>query len=436
MPAINEAAGAVRSTGGSVSGMQSMLSPLWSSALSSFGSAAGSGLGDALFGGISARRQWKYMQKQMAKQQQYALEQMARSAEYQLAHDKEMFDYQNAYNEPSKVFDRYLQAGVTPAAVLGSSGVGVSATVPTGSGGTPSGSGPSGGSGAIGAGKSFQGDPVALAQIELSRSTSDRNRAAADRDSAEAADIRTKMQSPAYYQAVSELNKNILAHNVGNASAVADMNRALATLYQADAEYADLAATYKFEDLVAQYSTHVEEYNQIRKYNVEYMDKVYAAQITLDYARAYQASASGDLARVSTEISKVNLQDVQKWFDLNWNTNIPVPRVDANGKPTGEVVRLTGRDIFANLIGFEAAGAQQGLAATWFRTRSEKNAFGYELTNTVIRGAASVASSVVGARALSAPVSSSVEESRERYDSHGTYVGGTLVSRRDIRSRR
>ena len=69
----------------------------------SWNSSAGGGLADALFGGISARRNWKYKQKEMALQQQYALEQMSKSAEFQLAHDKQMFDYQNAYNDPSAV---------------------------------------------------------------------------------------------------------------------------------------------------------------------------------------------------------------------------------------------------------------------------------------------------------------------------------------------
>ena len=136
-----------------------------SSAATSFGNAGGSGLGNALFGGIAAHRQWKYQKKQMKLQQQYALEQMAKSAEYQLAHDKDMFDYENAYNDPSKVFERYLKAGVTPAAILGSSGVGVSATVPTSSGGAPSGgSGPSGGA-PIGSPQAFSGDSLAAARI-------------------------------------------------------------------------------------------------------------------------------------------------------------------------------------------------------------------------------------------------------------------------------
>ena len=117
-----------------------------------------------LFGGMNSRRDWKYQQKAMALQQQYALEQMAKSAEYQLAHDKEMFDYQNAYNEPTKVFERYAQAGINPAAVLGSSGVGVSATVPTGSGSAPSASGPSG-SGSPRSAFNVPSDPLALANI-------------------------------------------------------------------------------------------------------------------------------------------------------------------------------------------------------------------------------------------------------------------------------
>ena len=87
-------------------------------AASSAGTSAGAGIADALFGGISARRNWKYKQKEMALQQQYALEQMTKSAEFQLAHDKQMFDYQNAYNDPSAVLERNLAAGFNPAAVL------------------------------------------------------------------------------------------------------------------------------------------------------------------------------------------------------------------------------------------------------------------------------------------------------------------------------
>lgn len=406
-----------------------------SSAGSSFGTSAGSGLGDALFGGIKAKRQWKYQQKAMKLQQQYALEQMAKSAEYQLTHDKEMFDYENAYNDPSKVFERYLKAGVTPAAVLGASGVGVNATVSTGSGGAPSGSSPSGGSPNAGGVTPMPSDPLMVAQIGVARSTEDRNDAAAQRDLAEATDIRTKMQTPEYYKSVADLNVSIQRAGVNNANAVADMNRALADIYQADATYADLSATYKFQDLVAQYAKHREEYENLRKYNVEYMDKVYAAQLTLDYARAYEAAASGDLAKADKNLLDVKLQDLQNWFDLNWNTKIPVPEVDEKGKPTGQVIRVTGRDIHANLLGMAIPTAKQELAGEWFRNRSEKNAFGYSLTRTALQGAISIATAHAGGKALAAPQTSTMEEMRENYDRDGAYVGGTYVRRSDLRGR-
>lgn len=390
------------------------------------------GLGQ-LFGGMNARRQWKFTQKQMALQQKYALEQMAKQAEYEYGNWQKQFDYENKYNDPSAVFDRYRLAGINPAAVLGSSGVGINATMSGGSGGSIGASGPSGSFSAPGVGPL---DMTSVGQNMASQSVVERNDAAAQRDRAEADDIRSKMQAPDYYKAVAALNKDILKHNVDNASAVSDMNRALATIYQADAEYADLAATYKFQDFVAQYSTHVEEYNQIRKYNVEYMDKLYAAQIILDYARAYESFRSGELLSSEKKLTDIRVKDLQNWFDINWETNIPIPEVDEKGKPTGKVFRATGRDIFANILGMTIPAAKQDLAGKWFQNRSEKNALGYQMANTALRGAAAAASAYAGAKGLSMPITTTSEESREHYNEDGEYVGGTMVSRRSFRSRR
>ena len=401
-----------------------------SSLTSSFGTGTGSALGDALFGGISARRQWKYQKKQMALQQRYALEQMAQQMQYQ----KEFFNMQNAYNDPSAFFERFRKAGVTPAGALGSSGASIGATV---SGGGSTGAfGPSS-SGAIGAAKAYSGDPMAIAQTMLADSTSDRNRAAADRDRAEAREIHNRTQSADYYASIAALNKSILEADVNDSRAVADMNRALATLYQADAEYADVAATYKFQDLVAQYSKHLEEYENLRKYNVQYMDFVYSAQITLDIARAYQAQQSGSFAASEAAINKVRLADIQNWFDVNWETPVEIPQVDEKGKPTGKIVRMTGKQIQEFLLGLSATQGAQGVSSNWFNIRSEKNAFGYSIANAVVHGALGMAGSALGARlfgrALSTTSQSTGSESSttsiERYDSRGEYIGGTRVSR-------
>lgn len=120
------------------------------SALDSFGS----GLSDALFGGIKARRQWKYQQKQMALQHQYNLDEMWYEQQYNEANMAKQFEYQqkawqaeNEYNDPSAVAARYRTAGVSPQAVLGgsASGAGLAMSMDTPSSSNPSAHGVSGG---------------------------------------------------------------------------------------------------------------------------------------------------------------------------------------------------------------------------------------------------------------------------------------------------
>lgn len=383
-----------------------------------------------LFAGMNARRQWKYQQKQMALQQKYALEQMQKQSELSYANWQKQFDYENDYNDPSKVFERYLAAGVTPAAVLGSSGVGVNATMSGGGASMPSASGPSGGSGAIGAGGSVPVDPASIAQNMVAKSAIDRNAAASNRDNAEADLMKGNTHSVQWRKDIDELDKQIREHNVDNAAALADLNRALADIHTADAEYSDLMATYKFQDFVALYGRHVEEYNQIKKYNSNYFDQIYAAQIARDYAAAYDSAASGDLSKAETEIAKVRLADLREWFNLNWESEIDVPQVTESGKPTGKTVKLTGRQIHEYLMGLSAAAGTQGLSAQWFSNRSEKNSFGYSMARTALAGAIAIGG-MAASKGVSVPVG--YDESRDTFGPDGDYIGGTRVSRRSLR---
>lgn len=380
-----------------------------------------------LFGGMNARRQWRYQQKQMRLQQQYALEQMQKQSELSYANWQKQFDYENAYNDPSKVFDRYLKAGVTPAAVLGSSGVGVNATMSGGSASMPSASGPSGGA-PISPGSFAPGDPTAIAQNMMARSSVNRNDAAANRDNAEAELMRGNTHSADWRKEMDELEKKSLEHQINNVSELIRLNRALADIHAADAEYADLMATYKFQDFVAMYSKHVEEANQIKKYNDKYFDAVYAAQIARDYAAAYESAASGDVLNVESEIRKVNLADLREWFNLNWDAVVDVPEVNEKGKPTGKTVKMTGREIHEKLMGLAASEGEQNLSGRWFQNRSSKNAFGYSMARTALVGAMAIAGTAVAKR----PVSVGYDENVERYDKYGEFVGGTRVTRRDL----
>lgn len=383
-----------------------------------------------LFGGMNARRQWRFQQKQMALQQKYALEQMQKQSELSYANWQRQFDYENSYNDPSKVFDRYLKAGVTPAAVLGSSGVGVNATMSGGSASMPSASGPSGGS-PIAPGGFAPADPTSIAQNMIAQSTVDRNTAASNRDNAEADLMRGNTHDADWRKEMDNLEKKALEHNVNNAAELVRLNRALADIHTADAQYADLMATYKFLDFVAMYAKHVEEANQIKKYNDKYFDAIYAAQIARDFAAAYESAASGDVLNVESEIRKVNLADLREWFSLNWDSEIDVPEVDEKGKPTGKTIKMTGRQIHQRLMGFAASEGEQGLSGRWFQNRSSKNAFGYSMAKTALNGAIAIAGTAVAKR----PVSVGYEESRENYDKYGEYAGGSRTTHRNVMTR-
>lgn len=97
-----------------------------------------SGATNALFGGIQARRNWKYKKKEMELQQKYNLENMQKQFDYQ----QEAWNRENRYNDPRNASARWRLAGISPNAVFGNSpgGAGVA-----GSAGTPDVSNPSAG---------------------------------------------------------------------------------------------------------------------------------------------------------------------------------------------------------------------------------------------------------------------------------------------------
>lgn len=398
-----------------------------SAGASSFGSAAGSGIGNALFGGISAKRQWKYAQKQMALQQQYALEQMAKSAEYQLRHDKQMFDYENAYNDPSKVFERFAKAGVNPAAVLGQSGASIGATVGTGSGSAPSGGGPSA-SGSIGMAPGFTGDPTAIAQNALLQASRDKASADARLASAEAARVENETQGADHYRQMAELSRQLLQHKVVDQKAIAAYDDALARIQQSIAQYSDLTATYQFQQVVSDYARSVEEYRHLKALNdaeIPVMEQLVAADLSLMLAQAYATNSRGSLDQILGQQEKINLKDLENWFSVNWETDIDVPEVDEKGKPTGKTRKMTGKQIQEYLLGIGTAAAGQRLPGNWFDIRSQKNAFGYSMAKTVI--AAAAAAAVTRGRGSATPTD--FEQTTSHSNRYGEFIGGTSVRR-------
>lgn len=367
-------------------------------AASSAGSSAGAGIVDALFGGISARRNWKYKQKEMALQQQYALEQMSKSAEFQLAHDKQMFDYQNAYNDPSAVLERNLAAGLNPAAVLGQSGVGVSATIPTSSGGAPSGHGPvaSGSGGGITA---LAGNPSAYADIQLKDAQQERERSAAALNDAEADWYKSQTLDKDLRERLMKAQAGLAEAGITESSSRARLNAAITLSYSIDNELKDAAFGYNFEMIKANLGKAKEEYYQL-KTRTGYVDDQIEAELQLLTARAIYLKSSASNQEQLSRVNELTADDLENWFDVNWNTKVEVPIINEKGK-VERTVEMTGKEIRKEYMKLNLQDFQYDMYTNRWELRSEKNRFGYSIVNTAVSGAISAVGHVAGAKVLS-----------------------------------
>lgn len=391
-------------------------------AASSSGASAGAGIADALFGGISARRNWKYKQKEMALQQQYALEQMSKSAEFQLAHDKQMFDYQNAYNDPSAVLERNLAAGLNPAAVLGQSGVGVSATIPTASGGAPSGHGPvaSGSGGGLAA---LAGNPSAYADLELKDAQQERERSAAALNDAEADWYKSQTVDKDLRERLIKAQAGLAEAGVTEASSRASLNAAITLSYSIDNELKDAAFGYNLEQIKADLGKAKEEYYQL-KARTGYIDDQIEGELQLLTARAIYLKASASNQEQLARVNELTASDLENWFDVNWNTQIEVPIVDEKGK-VERTVKMTGKEIRKEYMKLELQDFQYDMYTGRWQLRTEKNRFGYSIANTAVSGAISLAGHAVGAKILSsAPPVQQVEDVTEEFVPTPGSLGG------------
>lgn len=367
-------------------------------AAASAGSSAGAGLADALFGGISARRNWKYKQKEMALQQQYALEQMSKSAEFQLAHDKQMFDYQNAYNDPSAVLERNLAAGLNPAAVLGQSGVGVSATIPTASGGAPSGHGPvaSGSGGGLSA---LAGNPSAYADIQLKNAQQERERSAAALNDAEADWYKSQTVDKDLRERLMKAQAGLAEQGITESSSRAKLNTAISLSYSIDNELKEAAFGYNLEQIKADLGKAKEEYYQL-KARTGYIDDLVEGELQLLTARAIYLKSSSSNQEQLARVNELTADDLENWFEVNWNTEVEVPIINENGK-IDRTIKMTGKEIRKEYMKLDLQDFQYDMYTNRWVLRSEKNRFGYSVVNTAVNGAVSAAGHVAGAKVLS-----------------------------------
>lgn len=392
------------------------------------GSVASAGI-NAASQSVANKKSWKYTQKAMKLQQQYALEQMQKQYELNMQANKEYFDYQNAYNEPSKVFERYMKAGINPAAVLGSSGVGINATMsgtPSSTAGTPS--GPSAdfdwkpvdasmlGSGAASAGR-------LMLEGRRTESEVQRNEAAAARDTAEADRVNAQNVGKEAYTYAFELENQLRRANIEDAKARAEYNNALAEMQLARNQYKDLIATADWQKIVGELALVTHQVDRLKAQNeadIPLMSQAAAANV------GYLLAAGRSL-RAGASVDELTARDLENWFGVNWETSIDVPEVDKDGKPTGRTKKMTGKDIAAYLLGIQYTEGAQDVSARAFENWQKKHPMLIGITERLVGGVSAAAALRAGSRTPKGRSTTTY-----RMDSHGGVIGGTQVDTRMI----
>ena len=412
--------------------------PVAAAAAASFGQALGqsaastgttgliSGALGQLFGGMNARRQWRFQQKQMALQQKYALEQMQRQSELSYANWQKQFDYENSYNDPSKVFDRYLKAGVTPAAVLGSSGVGVNATMSGGSAGMPSASGPSGGS-PVAPGGFAPADPTSIAQNMVAQSTVDRNTAAANRDDAEAENLRGNTHTQEWREKMDNLELQIAQHNVKDARELANLHEAQAQIVAIDAYLANITQGYKMSSIMAMAGILEEKYQNIRMTN-DWFEPEAGAALAVAWSSAISNVYAAAESKSRTKLNYQELKDLQKWYELNWEKEVPVQiRNDKGEVVETKMMKVAETTAILKSAAAEAAQLETG-NARW-DLRNSRLRLAHDVIRSFAAAAGIAGASYVGRKAAGPAGPEGYEEMREFYGSEGDRIGATYTRR-------
>ena len=412
--------------------------PLAAGAGASFGQALGqsaastgttgliSGALGQLFGGMNARRQWRFQQKQMKLQQKYALEQMQKQSELSYANWQRQFDYENAYNDPSKVFDRYLKAGVTPAAVLGSSGVGVNATMSGGSAGMPSASGPSGGA-PVSPGTFVPGDPTAIAQNMVAQSTVSRNTAAANRDEAEAENLRGNTHTQEWREQMDNLELQIAQHNVKDTRELANLHEAQAQIVAIDAYLANITQGYKLSSIMAMAGILEEKYQNIRLTN-DWFEPQVGATLAVAWSSVIANVSAAAESKSRIALNSQELKDLQKWYELNWEKDVPVQIRNDKGEVV-ETKTMKVAETTAILKSAAAESAQLETGNVRWDLRNSRLRLAHDVIRSFATAAGIAGASYVGRKAAGPAGPEGYEELREIYGPSGTPTGSTYTRR-------
>ena len=179
----------------------------------------------------------------------------------------------------------------------------------------------------------------------------------------------------------------------------ASLNTAITLSYSIDNELKDAAFGYNLEQIKADLGKAKEEYYQL-KARTGYIDDQIEAELQLLTARALYLKSSSSNQDQLARVNELTADDLENWFDVNWNTEVEVPIINEKGK-IERTIKMTGKEIRKEYMKLNLQDFQYDMYTNRWELRSEKNRFGYSVVNTAVSGAISAAGHIAGAKVLS-----------------------------------
>lgn len=186
---------------------------------------------------------------------------------------------------------------------------------------------------------------------------------------------------------------------ITESSSRARLYTAISLSYSIDNELKDAAFGYNFELIKANLGKAKEEYYQL-KTRTGYVDDLLEGELQLLTARAIYLKSSASNQDQLARVNELTADDLENWFDVNWNAEVEVPIINEKGK-VERTIKMTGKEIRREYMKLNLQDFQYDMYTNRWELRSEKNRFGYSIVNTAVSGAISAAGHVAGARVLS-----------------------------------
>ncbi|WGL31005.1 DNA pilot protein [Dipodfec virus UOA04_Rod_653] len=278
---------------------------------------------------------YRNQSKLMGLQHEYAMKQMVKQYELLTKFNKDYFDYQNAYNDPSAVMSRFSKAGISPAAVLGASGVGinaVSSSAPSGGIGSPAGPSNNYQHRALdfsGIGASVNSAIESSLLMKQTNSTVDRNAAAAERDRAEARYMAGETHSQDYRAIVDSLD--VEAHGKRNRSMddQHDIDVAQSRILRNSAELSDWTLGGSIDSAIASQQITIEEAKRARQLTPKYAE-ILDAQVAVQTAQAYYYGSQGEYFSELADMTQLQAYELSREIQNNWLTKYSIKLPDGS----------------------------------------------------------------------------------------------------------